>query len=229
MKGQLTNRVSTRPMPHPGGGWGDEPMPSRMPKRPLSRRIAGRILRSIKTAVGIDSYLQTEDRRVLEQMIFPYFMNNSALNDIVFVGCDWYTRGYNAWFREKHYCTIELDPSKRKYGAPHHIVDGLQNISRHMSPDTVDAIICNGVFGWGLNQSADVDKAVWGCHEVLRPGGLLVIGVDGVEERRPEALERSHALLAFEPFVFPALGTADYVTDTPYRHRFIFFRKQLLD
>ena len=186
-------------------------------------------MRGIKTAVGIDSYLQTEDRRVLEQMIFPYFLNDPVLRDIVFVGCDWYTRGYNAWFRAKHYCTIELDPSKRKYGAPHHIVDGLENIAQHIAPETVDAIICNGVFGWGLNHSADVEKAVWGCHEVLRPGGLLVIGVDGVEERRPDALERSHALLAFEPFVFPALQTADYLTETPYRHRFMFFRKPQLD
>jgi len=203
-------------------------MPSTMPKRPLTQRIAGRLLRNIKAVVGIDSYLQTEDRRILEQMIFPYLLSNSALQNIVFVGCDWYTRGYNAWFREKHYCTIELDPAKRKYGAAHHIVDGLQNISQHFAPATIDAILCNGVFGWGLDQSADVENALWGCHEVLTPGGLLVIGVDGVEERRPHALERSYGLLAFEPFVFPTLETADYLTDTPYRHRFMFFRKQSL-
>ena len=114
---------------------------------------------------------------------------------------------------------------KRKFGAKHHIVDGLQNVSAHFTPRSLDLIVCNGVFGCGLDAAADVEGAISGCHETLIDGGVLVIGVSDIEEWRPHALETSGALHAFEPYTSPPLQTADYLTDTPYRHRYLFFRK----
>jgi SAM-dependent methyltransferase len=175
--------------------------------------------------LGLASFLRNEDRRVLEQIIFPYFLNDQACQNILFVGCDWYTKGYTAWFAGKNYWTIEVDPALRKFGADQHIVDSLQNVSCHFPRGTLDLIICNGVFGWGLDTPSDVEKAIGACYDALRDGGILVVGVDGVEERRPYALETSDALRAFAPYTFPPLDTADYLTDTPYRHRFLFFSK----
>jgi len=86
-------------------------------------------------------------------------------------------------------------------------------------------ILCNGVFGWGLDEKCDVEQAFQACFECLRGGGVLVIGWDDIEERRPFPLEQCVSLRQFEPFVFPAFGVARYVTQTPYRHTFDFYRK----
>lgn len=200
--------------------------PEKMPRRGLMPRVAGRALREVRSMLGLPSFLRNEDRHVLEQIIFPHFLQDLECRDILFVGCDWYTQGYNAWFEQKNYWTIEIDPAMRRFGAKQHIVGGLQNISDHFFPGSLDLIVCNGVFGWGLDAAMDVEKAIRGCHEALRDGGVLIVGVDGVEERRPYALETSEALRAFEPYVFAPLQTANYLTDTPYRHRFLFFRNR---
>lgn len=204
---------------------GSRPVAPSMPKRSLPKRIASRLRRAARTAVGLHSFLSDDDRRVLEQIIFPYFQHDPACRDVLFVGCDWYTEGYTAWFGAKNYWTLDIDPAQRKFGAEQHIVDGLQNISRHFRTGTLDLIICNGVFGWGLNAPGDVEQAVSGCIDALRTGGHLVIGVDDVDDHRPIALETCGSLLDLAPYCFPPLNTANFLTDTSYGHRFMFFRK----
>lgn len=197
----------------------------KMPQGGLPWRLARRIARELRTLLGQPSFLRNEDRRILEQVILPQVLSACGLRRVLFVGCDWYTKGYEAWFRRRDYATIDLDPAAGRFGARRHIVDGLQNIERHFPPASLDLIIVNGVFGWGLDAETDVERAVRGCHRALRIGGLLIIGVDDIEEHRARALENCKALDEFVPYVFPALKTADFVTDTPYRHRFLFFRR----
>jgi hypothetical protein len=67
----------------------------------LLARIFFRIVRDIKSVFGVESYLKNEDRRVLEQIIFPYFLREDTYKDVLFVGCHWYTRGYNKRFEKK--------------------------------------------------------------------------------------------------------------------------------
>jgi SAM-dependent methyltransferase len=201
-----------------------EPMP--MPN--LLARIFFRIVRDIKSKFGVESYLKNEDRRVLEQIIFPYFLHEDSYEEILFVGCHWYTKGYNERFetKKKSYWTIEIDPSRAKYGAKQHIVDGLQYLSKHFKPGALDLILCNGVFGWGLAKKTDVEQAFRACCDCLREGGVLVVGWDDIEERRPFLLEECQSLRALKPFFFPPLGAAEYLTDTPYRHTYTFCIKQ---
>jgi SAM-dependent methyltransferase len=201
-----------------------EPMP--MPN--LLARTFFRIVRDIKRMFGVESYLKNEDRRVLEQIIFPYFLHEDSYEEILFVGCHWYTKGYNERFetKKKSYWTIEIDPSREKYGAKQHIVDGLQNLSKHFKPGALDLILCNGVFGWGLDKKTDVEQAFRACCDCLREGGVLVVGWDDIEERRPFPLGECQSLRALKPFFFPPLGTAEYLTDTPYRHTYTFYVKQ---
>jgi len=114
-------------------------------------RIIGRLVRDVKSVFGVESYLLNEDRHVLEQVIFPYFLCRKQYQNVLFVGCHWYTKGYNRYFVErKNYWTIDIDPRKIKYGARQHVVDGMQNLTRHFHAGTLDLILCNGVFGWGL-------------------------------------------------------------------------------
>lgn len=199
-----------------------------MPTPSVMARLASRIIREVKYAAGVESYLKTEDRRILEQVIFPYFLNDASYHNILFVGCHWYTRGYNKLFEEsKDYWTIDVEPKRARYGAKKHIIDGLQNLREHFAPEALRLILCNGVFGWGLDRKEDVEQAFEACFECLSDDrGVLVVGWDDINERRPFPLEHCYSLRSFKPFIFPPLKVEQYVTDTAYRHTFSFFIKE---
>ncbi len=175
-------------------------------------------------ACGVDFYIRTDDRRVLETIILPYFAQGDEWRKILFVGCAWYTRGYRRLFAGKDYRTIEIDPREARYGAPRHIVDSVENIRKHFREGELDVIICNGVFGWGLNDRAAVEKTFQGCFESLREGGIFVLGWNDLPEHTPFPLETSQALQAFTPFVFPPLDSARFMTGSG-RHTYDFHRK----
>jgi SAM-dependent methyltransferase len=193
----------------------------------LLRRISKLVLAEIKGVFGVDSYLKDESRRVLEQVIFPYFLDEDTYRDVLFVGCSWCTKGYNKRFeKKKNYWTIDNWPWKKRYGAKQHIIDELQNLGNYFPRGALDLILCNGVFGYGLDAKKDVERAFRACSDCLREGGVFVIGWADIEGRRPLPLEACRSLHAFKPFVFPPLGTAEYLTDTPHRHRYTFYIRQ---
>lgn len=175
--------------------------------------------------MGIDRYKHTEDRRVLEKEIFPYFVSRTQFSKILFVGCAWYTQGYKTLFQDKDYLTLESDPAESRYGAKKHINDRLENISRHFQTGELDLIVCNGVFGWGLDDRISVEQAFDGCYRSLRLGGIFVLGWNDTVERCPFSLAECQSLKLFQPFVFPPLSTADYVVDTFSKHTYSFFIK----
>jgi len=194
----------------------------------LLRRILNLAFAEIKAVVGIDSYLESEDRRVLEQVIFPYFLGDDTYSNVLFVGCSWCTKAYNKRFEEKkNYWTIDAWRLKKRYGAKQHVIDGLQNLGSHFQPGALDLILCNGVFGYGLDGKTDVEQAFQACGDCLREGGVLVIGYADIAERCPFPLADCRSLrAAFEPFVFPPLGKSEYLTDTPWRHKYSFYVKK---
>lgn len=190
----------------------------------LYRKVRG-LTRRILIACGVDFYHDSDDRRALETVIMPYLAGREDVRNILFVGCAWYTRGYRKIFRGKRYSTLEIDPRAAKYGAAHHIIDSLENIGRHFEANTLDAIICNGVFGWGLDEPAAIDRAFDGCFASLREGGIFVLGWNDVPDHTPVALEQLRSLPRFTPWAFPPLGVCRHRTDTYNRHTFDFYVK----
>ena len=76
----------------------------------------------------IGTFHLSEDRRLLETNILMYLRDDPAINRILFVGCEWYTKHYEKFFKYKDYWTLEIDPAKRRYGGRRHIVDLLKNL-----------------------------------------------------------------------------------------------------
>lgn len=186
--------------------------------RPLVRRLRG-----AAHGLGVDFSMRTPDREVLETVILPALQQDAGIRTILFVGCDWYTHKYERLFQDRTYWTLEIDPSKRPFGSRLHVTDSLSAVAEHFAPETFDAIVCNGVFGWGLDDERDVEKAFQGCHDCLKPGGLLVMGWNDVDVHRPQPLEAYRWYPAFRPYVFPPLGTSRYETGTENRHVYSFF------
>ena len=172
-----------------------------------------------------DLFLITEDRRILEKVIFPFFVHSHDFQNVLFIGCDWHTKGYEDIFKDKNYWTIDFDPVQAKFGARQHVNDRLENLSLHFEENIFDLIICNGVLGAGLNLEKHVEKAFLECFYCLRDGGIFIVGWNDISERRPLPYENIEALKLFEPYLFGPLSTTQYLTDTSYRHTYNFYIK----
>ena len=186
----------------------------------LRRRV-----KLLLVTAGIDFYLKTEDREILEDTILPAIASSQHYQHILFIGCDWYTRGYKKLFADRDYWTLEIDPAKRKYGARQHIVDTAENLTRHFKPGSLDFILCNGVIGWGLNKREGIESMLEASWDCLRERGVLLIGWNNVPERLPVVLSELKALRRFKPYVLPQLGVAELTTNTDLRHTYSLFTK----
>jgi len=186
-----------------------------------------RVIHAFKRDIlGRNNHLHTEDRRVLEYVIFPYFLESDKYHNVLFVGCQWYTRNYNKRFEPKHnFWTIEPSQSESKYGAKQHVIDSLENLGCHFRNGNFDVIFCNGVIGFGLDNLSDAERAFKACHDALRVGGVLVIGWNDIAKRRPFELARCRSLGKFKSFLFPPLAASEYQTNTANRHTYSFFEK----
>lgn len=179
----------------------------------------------IRNALGLPNPMCTPDREALEQVILPAYARRDDVTSVLFVGCDWYTRHYEAMFAGKTYWTIDPDRWKRRFGARRHHVIGMEKIDERFAPASFDLIVCNGVFGWGLNQRANVERAFDGAFSRLRDGGHFVLGWNDVPERRPLALGSLVSLGRFQSAPFPALSVAHHIATPSTQHTFDFYVK----
>jgi SAM-dependent methyltransferase len=168
----------------------------------------------------------TTDRLVLEQQIFTHFQSKPDVRNILFVGCDADTAGYhNGYFKNARFVTLEPNPDNRHFGAPEHVIDSLEHLDRHFSAESFDLVLCNGVFGWGLDAFDNCQTAFEQTYRVLRRGGTLMLGWNDVPPRVPFPLESIPSLAQFKKSDFPPFGTWRYLTDTVYRHTYDFYCK----
>lgn len=167
-------------------------------------------------------------RRVLEGEIFSELARDPAVSRVLFVGVQWYTARYPEHFGDKMFATIDPDPSVASCGGTPHVVGQVQDLERHFPGLAFDAIILNGVIGYGLNSPADVDGALAACATALRPAGWLVLGVN--ELRRgyvdPAACP---ACPAFEPRPFGPRAVSRIDIAEPFKERtqtFLFWQRR---
>ena len=178
----------------------------------------------LRIILGIPIRLDGDDRHVLENIIIPELVANFRLQRVLFVGCDYYTKHYEGLFPPNvEYQTIEIDPSRVHFGARLHIVDGMENAERHWQQQSFDLIVCNGVFGWGLDKHETVEQAIRASFNLLRDGGLFVFGWNDIDPYRPVPLAEIQALKQFEEYTFAPLGTWRYLCRDELRHTFDFY------
>ena len=174
-------------------------------------------------------YQRSHDRYLLEEVIFPELRSRPDMQQILFVGCDTYTAGYPAAFADRTFITIDKDPAKARYGGERHLVDTVANLRAHVAIATLDAVICNGVIGWGLDRPEEIERAMEQCFACLRPGGIFILGWNDMAPWRPVAPEQIEALGSFSPFVLAPFPSSDYRTLGPLRHVFNFYVRPRID
>lgn len=178
-----------------------------------------------RNALGLANPMRNADRETLERVILPGYAGREDIRRVLFVGCEWYTRHYEAMLPGRTYVTIDPDPWKSRFGSQRHIVAGLEELATHVQPASLDLILCNGVVGWGLDDLDDCERAFGACFDALRPAGELVIGWNDVGEHRPVDLASLDALARFTRVAFAPLGTAQYLANPDNRHFFNFYRR----
>ncbi|MGZ8259589.1 MAG: hypothetical protein ACXWUL_03445 [Caldimonas sp.] len=177
--------------------------------------------RKLRDALPGAERIRSPDRALLETEILPGYAADPRLRALLFVGCDWYTRGYEALFApdRSRFRTIDVDPRQARHGGAQHIVAALQDVAAHVAAASVDVVVCNGVYGFGIYERRELERAFVACCLVLRPGGALVLGWNDVAALAP--FDPLEVALATGLVRDPARGAGWRVrTDTPTRHTF---------
>ena len=164
------------------------------------------------------------DRRFLENALLPTLDADGSIERMLFVGCAAYTKHYPQLLLHTEFWTMEPQQRRAHLGSTLHIVDTLQRLRHHVPPAYFDAIVVNGVIGWGLNRRDDAEAAISACHSALRPDGLLILGWNDVlpRNRIPPA-----TLVALSQFFSGGLKAFPprLQLPGPERHVFEFYRR----
>jgi len=182
-------------------------------------------MRDVLSIMGFDLRLGTHDRDILEGIIFPYLVESDEYKKIVFIGTAYYTKGYCKIFKNKVFYTLEYDRKQAVFGCKLHIIDSFTEISSHFKESEVDVVICNGVYGYGLNNEQDVNRAFQSTYKVLRKGGVFIFGWSNCKEHSPYDVENTQALKLFQNFYFKPLKTDRYESHTNLNVTFRFLVK----
>jgi SAM-dependent methyltransferase len=162
------------------------------------------------------------DRRYLEDQILPR-VAASRFSRVLFVGCRRYTRSYGRCFdgTPTEYWTADYDPRASRFGEPgRHLICDIRAIASRVPCGSFDAVILNGVFGFGVDDAAAMEETVAAIHAILTPGGRLLVGWNqGLTPDPAElpAMRRLFRRQAMEPL------PAHESFPEPYRHVYDFF------
>lgn len=167
---------------------------------------------------------QLVDRYLLEEVIFPAVLGLPALREVLFVGTAPYTRTYADRFRPVHLRTIDIDIEQAPYGSSDHIIGSVVEIDTHLPAASLDAVFLNGVFGFGLDDPGDADRALQALARCMRPGATLVIGWNDHPLFRPFRPEDLPSLDRFERAPLAPFPFYRYPTFSPLGHVFDFYR-----
>ncbi len=116
------------------------------------------------------------DRVILTGTLLPALAGPGR---VLWIGCQAYTvpyynmlesRGGECW-------TLDLDPVSAAYGREgRHVTGSLTDADRLFEPGFFDVVVCNGIFGWGVNTRDQRAQAMAAMAAILRPGGILLMG-----------------------------------------------------
>ncbi len=190
----------------------------------MHRKTVAAVSRMAKAYNGA-LYQDTPDRLILENVVIPYYQLDPDVRNIVFVGCDWYTAGYERLFAHKKFWTIDPDIAKAGFGAARHQIAPMRNLATLMAEGQADLVVCNGVIGWGLNDRDEAEASFEAAWRILRPGGHLIVGFNDRPPHIPFHPDELAALACFESFSFEPLAAHEYRVAHELCHVYRFYRK----
>lgn len=117
------------------------------------------------------------DRRALAETYIPAVAARGGR--ILWVGCRRYTvNDYQALERDgAEAWTTDIDPRAARWGRTgRHRTGDIRQADRLFDDLRFDAVVCNGVLGFGVNDREDQERALAAMAAILKPKGLLLLG-----------------------------------------------------
>ncbi|MEM9478578.1 MAG: class I SAM-dependent methyltransferase [Verrucomicrobiota bacterium] len=170
---------------------------------------------------------KVRDREVYHEEILPYLSTLPQIKRVLDIGCEWYNLHHRRLFRQHEYWTIDLDAEKAGFGSRNHIVGSALELDKHFEADSFDLVLCNGVFGWGVNESSEVASLAEQVASMLVVGGKVVVGWNPGTTNVPELSPSVAMSLQFDPWKFPPQKASSFIANRENGHTFEFFAKKL--
>jgi SAM-dependent methyltransferase len=155
----------------------------------LRRRLVRHVPRRLLYGLSWILMLGMRDRLLLDQRIIPKLIDCGGKN-VLSIGVAYYNAHHPMLFaaRGAALWTIDIDEQKAIWGSPgRHITGDALDLARHLEVEAFDAVILNGVLGYGIDDVCSTDRVLRAIVTVLKPGGRLVIGWNRDKTRDPMA------------------------------------------
>jgi SAM-dependent methyltransferase len=168
---------------------------------------------------------QSPDRSILLQEIFPRIVD--LLRDkkdpaILWIGCARCTKDYYRILESKgaRCWTIDIDPRAWRWGRQgRHAVGDLRDLSAIYPEQRFDMILCNGVFGWGIDTKEAQLAATEAMAENTRPGGWIMLGWNTNKTEDPVA--DGIVTRGYRPTELPGFGQRFAVSGSTHVYDFL--------
>ncbi len=116
-------------------------------------------------------------RIALVSEILPAYARLSGR--ILWIGCRRYTKAYGALLAAhgSECWTTDIDPAHARWGQAHrHFTCDVVEIDKLIPSEAFDTVLCNGVFGFGVDTPEAQLAALQAMRSILKPGGRLLLG-----------------------------------------------------
>ncbi|MFN3836557.1 MAG: class I SAM-dependent methyltransferase [Brevundimonas sp.] len=165
----------------------------------IGAAIFGRSAESTRRSTKAMRIRTLPDRKVMADSYIPALAADGGR--ILWVGCREYTlddyaaletQGGQVW-------TTDIDPAAARWGREsRHRTGDVCEADRLFSDLTFDAVVCNGVLGYGVDSPEQQQRALDALAAILRPGGRLLLGwnTDKIDDPVEAGLTTAHFILA---------------------------------
>jgi SAM-dependent methyltransferase len=187
----------------------------------VAKRILPRPLRLwAKDILNAHRVERNPGRVVLVKQILPAYAEFGGR--ILWVGCRRYTKSYAALLnRQGGECwTTDIEPTHAKWGERgRHVTADLLRIDEIFPSQSFDIVLCNGVFGFGVDTRESQSAALTAMHTILKPGGRLLLGWN--TDRVDDPTQLDFARQAFVPDTLTGHAGSLAVPEAGYVYAFL--------
>lgn len=180
----------------------------------------------LRSYIGVVQFSNLPDRRYMEEAILPAFAARQPRR-LLLVGTEYYTRHYPHAFAKAgtEIWTVDIEPQVAQFGvASRHIVGDVRDVSRHFPTGHFDAVMMNGILGYGLDSVEAATSAILACRAVLRDCGALLLGWDTNHFDDPlEQIKELHT--HFRPADWPELPRRKTFDQSPHVYDILVARR----